>query len=43
METVAHRALEGKQQVSLSELDINRLPDEIIDTDIIITTSEVQR
>ena len=35
METVAHRALEGKQQVSLSELDINRLPDEIIDTDIL--------
>ena len=35
METVAHRSLEGKQQVSLSELDINRLSDEIIDTDIL--------
>jgi len=33
-EIIAQRALEGKEQVSLGELDLSRLPDEVIDTDI---------
>jgi len=33
-EIVAQRVLEGKEQVSLSELDLSSLPDEVIDTDV---------